>query len=55
LHTRGVDIGQGVPLPPSCLAALLITTDELRAVREFGTTRVLARLGQASGYYPFPP
>lgn len=44
-----------VPLPPSCLAALLITTDELRAVREFGTTRVLARMGQASGYYPFPP
>jgi hypothetical protein len=44
-----------VPLPPSCLAALLITTDELRAVREFGTTRVLARMGQASNYYPFPP
>ena len=45
----------GVPLPPSCLAALLITADELRAVREFGATRVLARMGQASGYYPFPP
>jgi hypothetical protein len=45
----------GVPLAPSCLTALLITTDELRAVAEFGSTRVLARMGQASGYYPFPP
>jgi hypothetical protein len=45
----------GVPLPPSCLAALLITADELRAVSEFGPTRVLARMGQASNYYPFPP
>jgi hypothetical protein len=44
-----------VPLPPSCLAALLITTDELRAVREFGPTRILARMGQAGSYYPFPP
>lgn len=46
---------EGVPLPPSALAALLITPDELRAVREFGPTRVLARLGQVSAYYPFPP
>jgi len=45
----------GVTLPPDCLAALLVTADELRAVREFGCTRVLARLGQASTYYPFPP
>jgi hypothetical protein len=45
----------GVRLPASCLAALLVTADELRAVREFGTTRVLARLGQASSHYPFPP
>jgi hypothetical protein len=44
-----------VTLPPRCLAALLVTTDELRAVREFGSTRVLARLGQASLHYPFPP
>jgi len=44
-----------VSLPPSCLAALLVTADELRAVRAFGTTRVLARLGQASRHYPFPP
>jgi hypothetical protein len=45
----------GVALPPSCLAAVLVTDDELRAAREFGTTRVLARLGQATGHYPFPP
>jgi hypothetical protein len=45
----------GVVLPSSCLVALLVTSDELRAVREFGTTRLLARLGQASSHYPFPP
>jgi hypothetical protein len=45
----------GVSLPASCLAALLVTGDELRAVREFGSTRVLARLGQATSHYPFPP
>jgi hypothetical protein len=45
----------GVPLPRSCLAALLITADELRAVAQFGSTRVLALMGHASGYYPFPP
>jgi hypothetical protein len=45
----------GVSLPPSCLAALLMTADELRAVRTFGPTRVLARMGQAATHYPFPP
>ncbi|HEX8108735.1 MAG TPA: hypothetical protein VF516_13465 [Kofleriaceae bacterium] len=45
----------GVPLPPSCLTALLVTADELRAVRTFGPTRVLARMGQAAIHYPFPP
>lgn len=45
----------GVRLPASCLAALLVTADELRGVREFGSMRVLARLGQASSHYPFPP
>jgi len=45
----------GVTLPPACLAALLVTADELRAVREFGSARVLARMGQASSHYPFPP
>lgn len=45
----------GVALPSPCLAALLITADELRATRTFGTARVLARLGQAAFFYPFPP
>ncbi len=45
----------GVPLPASCLTALLVTADELRAVRTFGPTRVLARMGQAATHYPFPP
>jgi hypothetical protein len=45
----------GVPLPPRCLTALLVTADELRAVRTFGPTRVLARMGQAATHYPFPP
>jgi hypothetical protein len=45
----------GVVLPSPCLAALLITADELRAARTFGTARVLARMGQAAFFYPFPP
>jgi hypothetical protein len=45
----------GVTLPSQCLTAVLVTADELRAVREFGSTRVLARLGQAASHYPFPP
>ncbi len=44
----------GVPLPPACLTALLVSADELRAVRTFGPTRVLARMGQAATHYPFP-
>lgn len=44
-----------VPLPPSCLAVLLVTTDEVRAARELGTTRLLARLCHQANYYPFPP
>lgn len=45
----------GVALPVPCLAALLVTPDELRAVRAFGPSRVLARMGQAMQFYPFPP
>ncbi|HMG24473.1 MAG TPA: hypothetical protein VK607_24220, partial [Kofleriaceae bacterium] len=45
----------GVALPAACLAALLVTADELRAVRTFGAARVLARMGQAAAFYPFPP
>ena len=44
----------GVALPAPCLSALLVTDDELRAVRMFGPARVLARMGQATSHYPFP-
>jgi hypothetical protein len=44
-----------VPLPPSCLAVLLVTTGEVRAARELGTTRLFARLCHQANYYPFPP
>jgi hypothetical protein len=44
----------GVTLPPGCLAMLLINDDELRAVRQFGATRVLGRMGHADNHYPFP-
>lgn len=42
-----------VEIPPDGLAALLINDDELRAVKELGPTRVLARLGWAVRHYPF--
>lgn len=45
----------GVTLPPACLAALAVNDEELRAVRMFGLTRVLARMGEAAKHYPFPP
>jgi hypothetical protein len=45
----------GVTLPPSCLAALPVNDEELRAVRMFGLTRVLARMGEAAKHYPYPP
>jgi hypothetical protein len=44
-----------VPLPSWCLAVLLVTTDEVRAAREHGTTRLLALLCHQANYYPFPP
>ena len=36
------------------LAAILLTEEELEAVKAFGPTRVMARLGHASRYYPCP-
>lgn len=44
-----------VTLPSPAVAAFLVTHDEVLAVQEFGITRVMARLGQASRYYPCPP
>jgi hypothetical protein len=45
----------GITLPPSSMTALAVTTLELRAIRAFGATRVLARYGEATGTYPFAP
>jgi hypothetical protein len=45
---------RGVVIPQRAISALLVTEDELLAVREFGITRVMSRLGQASRFYPCP-
>jgi hypothetical protein len=45
----------GVNSPASALAAVLITNDELRTLKEYGATRVMSRLGRAAAYYPCPP
>jgi hypothetical protein len=54
VYARAQPLGD-VVLPPGCLAALPVNDEELRAVREFGATRVLARMGEAARYFPFPP
>jgi hypothetical protein len=54
VYARAQSLG-GVVLPPSCLAAVQVNDDELGAVRAFGASRVLARMGEAARYYPFPP
>jgi hypothetical protein len=46
---------QGVDVPGSGLAAILVTQEEVFAAIAFGVTRVMARLGFASRYYPCPP
>ncbi|MFO0601811.1 MAG: hypothetical protein U0324_01495 [Polyangiales bacterium] len=45
----------GVDVPHDALAAVLVTDAELRAWKEFGALRVLARKGQAASWFPFPP
>src|SRR5262249_31530722 len=45
----------GVTLPHSAVVALLITVEELRALQEFGPTRLMSRFGQTARHYPFPP
>lgn len=45
----------GVNSPASALAAVLITNDELRTLKEYGATRVMSRLGRSAAYYPCPP
>ncbi len=44
-----------VDVVPGALAAITLFGDELEAVKRFGATRVLARLGRANEYFPFPP
>ncbi len=44
---------EGVTLPPGCLTALMINDDELRAVKQFGSARVLGRMGLAVAHFPF--
>jgi hypothetical protein len=44
-----------VAIPIDAICAVLVTRDELQAVLEFGTTRVMALLGNAARYYPCPP
>jgi hypothetical protein len=46
---------EGVDLPEQAIAAILLQAEELDTVRDFGLTRVLARLGNAYRYYPYPP
>lgn len=45
----------GVDVPPGALAAVLITAEEIAVYQAFGQSRLLALLGQAYRYYPFPP
>jgi hypothetical protein len=42
-------------VPSPALAAVLLTDEEIQALKAFGPTRVMARLGQAYRYYPCPP
>ena len=45
----------GVVLPDDGLHAILITAQELDALKRFGTTRIMALLGEESRFYPCPP
>lgn len=45
----------GVDVPFPVLIAIALTGEELQAVKAFGLTRVMARLGKAYRYYPCPP
>lgn len=45
----------GVIFPRSALIALMISAEELQAIKAFGFTRVMALLGKKYRYYPCPP
>ena len=44
----------GVKLPERALAAMLVEESEVRAARDFGTYRVLTRIGVQQRVFPFP-
>lgn len=41
-------------LPQDCLCMVLLSLDEVEAIRTFGYTRILSMLGKQARYYPFP-
>jgi len=45
----------GIPAPQDALAAILVTQDELEVAKRCGVSRIIARLGDAYRYFPFPP
>ena len=45
----------GVAVPDPAIHAILVSEDEVVAIQEFGITRVIARLGLESQYFPCPP
>jgi hypothetical protein len=46
---------EGIESPSPALTAILLSEEELLAVKQFGPARVMARLGQLAHYYPCPP
>ena len=49
------EASQSVDRLQNVLGVILLSEEELAAARAFGPTRVMARLGDEAGYYPFPP
>ena len=41
-------------LPENCLCMVLLSLEEVEAIRTFGYTRILSMLGKQARYYPFP-
>jgi hypothetical protein len=44
-----------IEAPAALLRGVLLTEEEIEVAKEFGFSRVLARLGRAYRHYPFPP
>lgn len=49
-----VELKKYDPNLPDCLAMVLLTLDEVKAVREFGYLRIAALLGKEIRYFPHP-